>query len=63
LLGRADVLCEEAASTLPPPERRVRDETEAELRGRLGEDAYSALHAEGRPLALEDALALALRPD
>ena len=46
-----------------PVERRVRHETEAELRGRLGEDAYAAAYAEGRALALEDALALALRPD
>jgi hypothetical protein len=36
---------------------------EAELRTRLGEDAYESDYAEGRALALEDALALALRPD
>jgi hypothetical protein len=41
----------------------VRDETEAELRARLGEDAYAAVYADGRALALEAALALALRPD
>jgi tetratricopeptide (TPR) repeat protein len=64
LLGRADALREETASRDDDPvERRVRDETEAELRGRLGEDAYAAAYAEGRALALEDALALALRPD
>ena len=64
LLGRADALREETASRDDDPvERRVRDETEAELRARLGEDAYAAAYAEGRALALEDALALALRPD
>jgi predicted ATPase len=64
LLGRADALREETASRDDDPvERRVRDETEAELRERLGEDAYAAAYAEGRALALEDALALALRPD
>jgi predicted ATPase len=62
LIGRADVLCEETASDLQF-EDRVRDETEVELRARLGEDAYAAVYAEGRALALEDALALALRPD
>jgi hypothetical protein len=64
LLGRADALREETAFRDDDEfERRVRDETEAELRGRLGEDAYAAAYAEGRALALEDALALALRPD
>jgi predicted ATPase/class 3 adenylate cyclase len=63
LLGRADVLSEEAASSLQQFEGRVRNETEAELRTRLGEDAYESDYAEGRALALEDALALALRPD
>jgi hypothetical protein len=63
LIGRADVLLDEAASELRQLEGRVRDDTEAELRMRLGEDAYAAVHAEGRALALEDALALALRPD
>jgi tetratricopeptide (TPR) repeat protein len=63
LLGRADMLCEETAAALEQLEGRVRDETEAELRARLGEDAYAAVYAEGHALALEDALALALRPD
>jgi hypothetical protein len=44
-------------------EGRVRAETEEELRARLGEKSCSAAHAEGRALALEDALALAARPD
>ena len=60
LLGRADVLCEEAGSDPEQMEDRVRAETEAELRARLGEDAYAAAYAEGRALTLEDALALAL---
>jgi len=63
LIGRADVLCEETASNLQQFEGRVRDETEAELRARLGEDAYAAVYAEGRALALEDALELAFGPD
>jgi predicted ATPase len=63
LIGGADVLLEEAASELHQLEGRVRDDTGAELRARLGEDAYAAVYAEGRALALEDALALALRPD
>jgi tetratricopeptide (TPR) repeat protein len=64
LLGRADALREETASRDDDPvERRLRDETGAGLRERLGEDAYAAAYAAGRALALEDALALALRPD
>ena len=63
LIGRADMLCEETASDLAQFEGRVRDEAEAELRAELGEDAYAAVYEEGRALALEDALALALRPD
>jgi predicted ATPase len=63
LIGHADMLLEEAASDLQQVEGRVRDETRAELRARLGKDAYAAVYAEGRALALEDALALALRPD
>ena len=63
LLGRADMLCEETAAALEQLEGRVRDETEAELRVRLGKAAYAAAYAEGRALALEAALALALRPD
>jgi tetratricopeptide (TPR) repeat protein len=64
LLGRADALREETAFRDEEQfERRVRDEAEAGLRARLGEDAYAAAYAEGRALTLEDALALALRPD
>jgi predicted ATPase len=63
LIARADMLCEETASDLAQFEGRVRDETEAELRARLGDNAYATVYAEGRALALEDALALALRPD
>ena len=64
LLGCADALREETASRDDDPvERSVRDEAETQLRVRLGEDAYAATYAEGRALALEDALALALRPD
>ena len=63
LLGRADMLCEETASDIAQLEGRVRDEAEAELRAKLGENAYAAAHAEGRALLLEDALALALHPD
>ena len=63
LIGRADLLCEETASDLTQLEGRVRDQAEAELRARLGEDAYAAAYTEGRGLALEDALTLALRPD
>ena len=62
-LGRADLLCEEAALALEQMEDRVRVEAEAELRATLGADAYAAAYAEGRALAVEDALALALRPD
>jgi len=57
------MLWEETASDLQQAEGRVRAETEAELRARLGEDGYAAVCAEGRALSLEDALALALRPD
>jgi len=63
LIGHADMLLQEAALELEQFESRVRDDTEAELRARLGEDAYAAALAEGRALALEDALALAFRRD
>ena len=63
LLARADVLLEETASNLDQFEGRLRAEMEAELKTRLGQDTYATLYAEGRALALEDALALALRPD
>ena len=64
LLGRADALCDETAFRDDEPfERRVREEAEAGLRTRLGEDAYAAAYSNGRALALEDALRLALRPD
>ena len=63
LIGQADMLLEEAASYFHQLEGRVHDETEAELRTRLGEDTYAAAYAEGRALTIEDALALALRPD
>jgi tetratricopeptide (TPR) repeat protein len=55
LIGGADVLLEEAASEIQQLEGRARDDTEAELRARLAEDAYAAVYAEGRALALEDA--------
>ena len=63
LLGRADMLCEETTSELDDSTRRIRDQAEADLRARLGEDAYAAAYADGRALALEDALTLALRAD
>jgi hypothetical protein len=64
LLGRTDMLLEETASPgLEPLEGRVRAETDAELRAKLGEDGYAAAYAEGRALTNEDALALALQPD
>jgi len=63
IMARASRVCEETASGLEPLEGRVRGETEAELQAKLGEDAYSAMYAEGRALAIEDALALTLRPD
>ena len=63
LIGRADVLLEETGSDLHQVEGRVRDETEQALRAGLGEDNYAVVYAEGRALALEDALDLALRPD
>jgi hypothetical protein len=64
LLGRADALREETAFRNDDPvEQRLRDEAEAELRARLGEDAYAAAYAEACALPLEDALALALRRD
>jgi tetratricopeptide (TPR) repeat protein len=63
LLGQAELLCEETGSNLQNFEGRLRDETEAALRARLGEDAHAAMLTAGRALALEDALALALRAD
>jgi predicted ATPase/class 3 adenylate cyclase len=62
-MGRADVLLEEAASALPQVEGRLRQETEAKLRAKLGEDAFTSVYQEGRALALEDALTLAFQPD
>jgi predicted ATPase len=63
LLGRVEVLCEEAAYDLEPFENHVRDQTKAQLQASLGEDGYAAACAEGRALTLEDAFALALHPD
>jgi predicted ATPase len=63
LIAQADLLCEETGSNLQHFEGRLRDEVEAALRARLREDAYAEVYAEGRALAIEDALALALRPD
>ena len=64
LLGRADALREETAFRDDERfERRVRDEAEAGLRARLGEDGYAAAYSDGRALTLEDGLTLALRPD
>jgi len=63
LIGQAALLCEETGSNLQQFEGRLRDETEAALPARLGEDAYAAMLAEGRALAIEDALTLALRAD
>jgi predicted ATPase len=63
LLGRAEALCEETAYDLEPLEDSVRDQTRAQIQASLGEDGYAAACAEGRALTLEDALALALRPD
>ena len=63
LLGHADLLCEETGSNLQHFEGRLRDETEAALGARLGKDAYAVVLTEGRTLAIEDALTLALRPD
>jgi len=60
LFGRADALCEETAFTLEPLEARVRDEAKADVQASLGEEVYAAAYGEGRGLALEDALALAL---
>jgi tetratricopeptide (TPR) repeat protein len=63
LIGRADILCEETDSNLFQFEGRVRNQTEANLRARLGENAYATAYTEGRGLTLEDALALALIRD
>jgi hypothetical protein len=62
LLGGGDVLNGEAGSDPEQMEAWGRAETEAELRARLGEDAYATAYADGRRLTLDDALALALRP-
>jgi predicted ATPase len=63
LIGRADMMCAETGAELGNAEHRVRDETEAELRRALGDDAYEVAYAAGRGLALDDALTLALQRD
>jgi predicted ATPase len=61
LIGRADMFLEEAGAQRP--EDPVRDEAEAELRARLGDDAFTSLYQEGRALTLEGALTLAFQTD
>jgi predicted ATPase len=63
LLGCADALSQESAIQLERFESGVRDKTELELQMRLGEGPYAVAYAEGRALALDDALAFALRSD
>jgi len=60
VLGAAIAVYEELGWALDLPQRLVHEETLAQLRTRLGEDAFVAAWAEGRQLSPQEAGALAL---
>src|SRR6185437_12042772 len=59
LLGAAARLQERVGLLQSPGARELLDRTIVSTRAALGEEAYSTAHAEGRTLALEDAVAFA----
>jgi predicted ATPase/DNA-binding SARP family transcriptional activator len=61
LIGAAEALRAAAGGMRPSDEQQWVDDTVAELRAALGDDAFAAAEAEGRDLELYEALDLALR--
>jgi predicted ATPase len=59
LLGLADTLAEAVGGVLELAERQLRDETEAQLRGVLGDVDFDSEYATGHRLTIEEALAIA----
>jgi tetratricopeptide (TPR) repeat protein len=61
-LGHVDRIVEDTLLTFELYAERERERVERELRARLGPDGFNALHAEGRSLSIEQAVAQALEP-
>ena len=61
-LGQADRIVEDTLLSFEIYAERERERVERELRTRLGPDGFNALHAEGRSLSIEQAVAEALEP-
>jgi predicted ATPase len=59
LLGGADALFEVIKADLDPAERDLHERTIADVRARLGEEAFAAAWAEGRAMSLSEAVAYA----
>src|SRR5207249_11721608 len=60
LFGAADALREVISTPMDPTEHEVFDPPMAAARAALGEAAFAAVHAEGRAMPLEQAIADAL---
>jgi predicted ATPase/class 3 adenylate cyclase len=61
LFGAAELLREKARASVPPCEHAEHQRCVSDVRGALGEEAAARAGAEGRALALNDAIAEALR--
>jgi hypothetical protein len=61
LLGAVEAVIEAIGGTLPPFDRRVYERNTAAVRSALGEAAFTTALAQGRLMALEEALADTLR--
>jgi predicted ATPase/DNA-binding XRE family transcriptional regulator/predicted negative regulator of RcsB-dependent stress response len=59
LWGAAQALRDAAAAPMPPSDRDMYERTIADVRGRLGTEAFAAAFALGHALSLEEAIALA----
>ncbi len=60
LLGAADALREAIKAPSPPSDRPIYDLSLAEIRGRLGEEAFAAARAQGQSITLVEAIAEAM---
>jgi tetratricopeptide (TPR) repeat protein len=61
-LGQVDRIVEDTQLLFEIYAERERERVERELRARLGPDGFNSLHAEGRSLSIEQAVAEALEP-
>jgi predicted ATPase len=60
LLGKAEVLLENAGAPLEPAELALHNSTDAAIRGELGDDTLACLKADGRKMSLEHTTEYAL---